>query len=82
MAFLSEQWSRSIHRMGESKVISSDISKAFDRVWHDALVSKLVSFCIGDDFSDFISSFLHDQIIHVVIDGVSSEDFKLNSGVP
>ena len=32
MAFLSERWSRSIHRFGESRVVALDISKAFDRV--------------------------------------------------
>ena len=82
MAFLLEQWSRSIHRLGESKVVALDISKAFDRVWHEALISKLIAFGVVSCFFRFISSFLKDRSIWVVIDEISSDEFRLNSGVP
>ena len=32
LALLSETWNVSIHRFGEAKVVSLDISKAFDKV--------------------------------------------------
>ena len=38
LAYLSEKWCQSIHHFGESKVVALDISKAFDRVWHGALL--------------------------------------------
>ena len=82
MSFLSERWSRSIHQFGESKVVALDISKAFDRVWHGALISKLIAFGVGNDFSRFISSFLRDRSIRVVVDGVSSDEHRLNAGLP
>lgn len=82
LALLSERWNGSIHRFGEAKVVALDISKAFDRVWHEALVSKLIAFGVGSHFSRFISSFLKDRTIRVVIDGVFSDEFRINSGVP
>ena len=45
-------------------------------------MSKLIAFGVGDDFSRFISSFLSDRTIRVVIDGVSSDEFQLKAGVP
>ena len=80
---LSERWNDSIHRFGKAKVVALDISKAFDRGWHEksVLVSKLIAFDVGSHFSRFISNFLKDRTIRVVIDGVFSAEFKINSGV-
>lgn len=51
-------------------------------MWHDALLAKLTAFGVGDTFTRFISSFLRDRSIRVVIDGVSSKEEKLMAGVP
>ena len=72
----------SIHRFSEAKVRALDISKAFDGVWLEALVSKLLAFGVGGHFSRFISSFLKHRTVRMVIDGVFSEEFRLSSGVP
>ena len=45
-------------------------------------MSKLIAFGVGDGFARFISRFLRDRIIRVLIDGISSNEFQLNSGVP
>ena len=59
-----------------------DISKTVDRVWHGALLSKLIAFGVGNDFPRFISSFLRDRSIRVVVDGFSSDEHRLTAGVP
>ncbi len=41
LAFLTNSWSSSL---GETFAVAFDISKAFDRVWHKSLLSKLPSF--------------------------------------
>ena len=41
MALLIETWKRSVHLFGESKIVALNISKAFDRVCHQGLISKV-----------------------------------------
>ncbi len=38
LAFLTDSWSSSLSRSGETFAVALDISKAFDRVWHKALL--------------------------------------------
>ncbi|MPC13625.1 putative RNA-directed DNA polymerase from transposon BS [Portunus trituberculatus] len=44
LAFLTESWSSSFRDFGETFAAALDIQKAFDRVWHKALISKLPSY--------------------------------------
>ena len=57
---------------GESFVVGLDISKAFDRVWHRDLISKLPSFTFPPSLCSLTSSFLSDHSISVIVDGSSS----------
>lgn len=50
-----------MRQCGESKSIALDISKAFDRVRHDALVSKLIAFGVNNIFVRVMSSFLDNR---------------------
>ena len=57
--------------------------KAFDGVWHEALVAKLVAIGVGSDLSRWITSFLSDRSIRVVLDGSVSEKHSITiAGVP
>ena len=44
LAFLTEFWSSSFRDFGETFAVAQDISKAFDRVRHKALITKLPSY--------------------------------------
>ena len=44
MALLTKTWHRRVHFFGESKIVASDISTAFDRMWHNGLISKVKSY--------------------------------------
>ncbi len=59
-----------------------DMSKAFDRVWHKSLLSKLPSYGFYPSLCIFISSFLSDRSISAVVDGDCSTPIAINSGVP
>ena len=76
MIILTETWNRSVHFFGESKVVALDISKTFDRVWHQGLTSKVKSYGFGSTFIRSLSDFLYNRSIRVVIDGTSSNFSK------
>lgn len=74
IALLSESWSRSGYQFHESSVVSLDITKAFDRTWHDTLLVKLRACNVSDIFNRSIAIFVSDRIISVVMDRVSYEN--------
>ena len=74
--------SSSLKNFGESFVVALDISKAFDRVWHKALLAKLPAYGFTPSFCKLISSFLSNRFISVVVDGATSASFPVSSGVP
>ena len=59
-----------------------DISKAFDRVWHAGLLCKLKCYGILGQIFGFISSFLNNRRLQVVLDAKSSQEYPINAGVP
>ena len=59
-----------------------DISKAFDRVCHAGLLYKLKSYGNSGQNFGFISSFVSNRWLQVVLDGKSSQEYPVNAGVP
>ncbi len=82
LAFLSNSWSSSLSSFGENFAVALDMSKAFDRVWHKSLLSKLPSYGFCPSLCSFISSFLSDRSVSAVVDGHCSTPKTLNIGVP
>ena len=82
LAYAAHAWSSALESYGESRVISLDISKAFDRVWHKGLLAKLPMFGLHHSLIKWISSFLSDRSIAIRVDGYLSNPHSINSGVP
>ena len=82
LSYLTHSWSSSLRGFRESFVVTLDISKAFDRVWHKALSAKLSAYGFTPSFCKLISTFLSNRFISVVVDGASSASFPVSSGVP
>ena len=59
-----------------------DISKAFDRVWHETLIFKLQSCGISDSFLCLYNSFLSERLQRAVLFRQASEWWKVLTGVP
>ena len=59
-----------------------DLSKAFDKVWHEGLLYKLKSNGISGNALQLIKSFLHDRCQRVVLNGQSSSWLSIRAGVP
>ena len=66
----------------EVRGIFLDISKAFDRVWHDGLLYKIKTFGIEGNLYHLIKSFLTNRHQRVTIKGKSSDWLPVNAGVP
>ena len=58
-----------------------DISKAFDRVWHDGLIYKVKCIGINDIFLELITSFLENRFQRVVLNGQTSSWEPVLAGV-
>ena len=81
LSHLTHTWSSSLRNFGESFVAALDISKAFDRVWHKALLAKLPAYSFTPSFCKLISSFLSNSFTSVVVDSATSASFPVSSGV-
>ena len=66
----------------EVRAVFLDISKAFDKVWHEGLLFKLKKNGISGPLFGFLRSYLQNRSQRVVIDGFHSEYMQVESGVP
>ena len=65
-----------------SAAVFMDVEKAFDKVWHDGLIHKLIEMGMPALYVRYISSFLKDRSFYVIVEGLKSKRIKLNFGVP
>jgi hypothetical protein len=82
LSLVTEVWLRSLDEYGESSVVSLDISKAFDRVWHKGLLHKLPAYGICGAALQWLSSYLSERKISVVLEGATNDKLSINAGFP
>ena len=70
------------NKSGATRAVTLDISKAFDGVWHAGLPHKLRSLEISGQIFGFIFSVLSSEWLEVVLDGKSSQEYPVSTGVP
>ncbi|PJE78229.1 hypothetical protein CI610_02839 [invertebrate metagenome] len=66
----------------EIRMVFCDISKAFDRVWHKGLLSKLSGFGIRGSLLKWFENYLYNRKQRVVIKGKFSNWSEIKAGVP
>ena len=59
-----------------------DISKAFDKVWHEGIIFKLQQNGISDDLLNILSDFLRNRKQRVTLNGQSSSWTNVNAEGP
>ena len=59
-----------------------DISKAFDKVWHDGLIFKLQTYGIDGKLLKLLKSYLKDRQQRVLLNGQTSSWKNVFAGVP
>ena len=66
----------------ETRAVFLDLSKAFDRVWHEGLIYKLECKGISGNLLTLVRNYLKDRKQRVVLNGRSSEWAPVSAGVP
>ena len=66
----------------EVRSVFLDISKAFDKVWHEGLLYKIKSMYISGELYNLLESFLLGRLQMVVLNGQTSSRKPLLAGVP
>ena len=82
LSYVTDHISRVLDRQGETRSVALDISKAFDKVWHQGLLTKLRSYGVSGQLHKLVASFLEDRQMSVVLDGQRSSTKCINAGVP
>jgi hypothetical protein len=79
---LYNQFCQAVTDGKEIRIVFLDISKAFDRVWHKGLLSKLKSAGITGRLLIWLKNYLQDRQQRVGLNGQFSDWGKIKSGVP
>ena len=66
----------------EVRSVFLDISKAFDKVWHEGVISKLKQNGISGDLLNILTDFLSNRKQRVVLNGQVCTWASVNAGVP
>ena len=79
---IMDHWTEMLETGGRVDVIYTDLEKAFDKIPHHRLISKLYSYGLNDNIILWIKAFLADRKQRVIINGVTSYWSDVLSGVP
>ena len=66
----------------ETRDVFLDISKAFDKVWHEGLLFKLKCYGVERSFYNILENYLHGRKQSVVLSSQSSSWLNVNAGIP
>ena len=75
-------WTKYLENKGQIDIIYTDFEKAFDKVPHKRLISKLESYRITPQLIVWIKSFLCERSYCVKVNGKYSEWKEMTSGIP
>ena len=73
---------KSLKNKSSTGLITLDIEKAFDSVWHDGLIFKLISWKFPRRLIELTKSFLQDRVFRVKIDNAYSNEQSIPYGSP
>ena len=79
---ISHEIYSSLDKNLETRAVFLDISKAFDRVWHEGLIHKLKLNGIQGNLLNVLTSFLNSRKQRVVLNGQCSDWKNVSAGVP
>ena len=82
LAYLYHMFTEALDAGKGVQIVFFDISKAFDRVWHEGLIYKLKAAGVSGDVLRWFQSYLSGRCQRVVLPGSFSEWVYIKAGVP
>jgi len=79
---LTDDWTKALDENDQVDIIYTDFEKAFDKVPHRRLISKLQGYGLSDSIINWIRAFLTSRFQQVRINGVASDQKPVQSGIP
>ena len=79
---LYHMFSNAIDQKKDVRIVFCDITKAFDRVWHEGLIYKLQKIGIGNHLLHWFKNYLSNRQQRIVINGDHSSWGHVKAGVP
>ena len=82
---LIETYHNIVKNIDEGKswcMVFCDLSKAFDRVWHEGLLFKLQTYGITGNLLQWFKEYLYNRKQKVFYKDLLSKSLKMNAGVP
>ena len=73
---------KNFERHDETRAVFLDISKAFDKVWHDGLIHKLKCNGISGNLLAFFENYISNRHQRVTLNGTESGWRSISAGVP
>ena len=82
VAFLAQEVENAFQEKMKTIAVFFDLTKAFDKVWKEGLLLKLLKKGIGGKMFKWLESYLFHRSARVKIDGCRSHLVKIKEGVP
>ena len=82
LIMLVDELSKSMQSGKQTYLILLDFSKAFDKVAHEKILSKLHFYDIRGNILNWIKDFLDNRTQSVILNGTNSDNIAVSSGVP
>ena len=79
---LLEKWKNTLDKKGFAGAVLMDLSKAFDRINHELLISKLNAYGFSEPSLKLIYNYLKDRLQQIEINSTFSAWSGLIQGVP
>nr|XP_042909490.1 uncharacterized protein LOC107438316 [Parasteatoda tepidariorum] len=71
-----------LYKHETTALLMLDVAKAFDRVWHKALITKLIKQKVPNAFINIIDSYLKNRTFQIKLNDKLSDKRPINAGVP
>lgn len=82
LATLIDEAKTNIIKGKTTALATLDIEKAYDTIWHEGLIYKLINMAIPGYLIKIIWEFLKERTFQVIVSGVPSQKHNIPAGVP